>query len=116
MIGCIAKKGVCMPLVYICSPYRGDTELNASAARLYCKFAVDNNAVPIAPHLLFPQFMDDTNAQERELAMRMNMIILDRCDEVWVFGNEISEGMEQEIKQAEKLGKEIRYFGGDGGK
>lgn len=99
------------PLVYICSPYRGDTESNTTAARKYCKFAVNNNAVPIAPHLLFPQFMNDENPKERKLAMKMNMLILDKCNEVWVCGDKISKGMKQEIKQAKRLEKKIKYFG-----
>ena len=30
------------------------------------------------------------------------------CDEVWVFGD-ISAGMQQEITEAKKLGKRVRY-------
>lgn len=72
--------------------------------------------IPIAPHLLFPQFMNDENPEERKLALDMNMVILERCDEVWVFGYKITEGMEQEIKQAKKLGKVIRFRMGVGSK
>ena len=48
------------PLVYICSPFAGDTEKNTEKARRYSRFAVKNGAIPLAPHLLFPQFLDDT--------------------------------------------------------
>jgi hypothetical protein len=47
------------PIVYICSPYSGDVEGNVDAARRYSRFAVDKGYIPIAPHLLFPQFLDD---------------------------------------------------------
>ena len=57
------------PLVYICSPYSGDVENNVAAARRYSRFAVDNNTIPITPHLLYPQFLDDTDPCERELGM-----------------------------------------------
>ena len=44
------------PVVYICSPYStGDIEQNLINARKYSRFAVDKGAIPIAPHLLFPQ-------------------------------------------------------------
>ena len=56
------------PLVYICSPYRGDTEKNGEKARRYSRFAIENKAIPITPHLLYPQFMDDSNPEERYLA------------------------------------------------
>ena len=66
--------------------------------------------IPLAPHLLFPQFMDDTNPGERALAMFMNMVLLGKCDQLWVFGKNISEGMAAEIGKAEKRGMAIRYF------
>ena len=41
------------PLVYICSPYRGNTNENIENARKYSRFAVVHHSIPIAPHLLF---------------------------------------------------------------
>lgn len=98
------------PLVYICSPLSGDMEGNMEKARHYCRFAVRNGAIPLAPHLLFPQFMDDTKPAERSLAMFMDMVLLGKCDQLWVFGETISEGMAAEIEKAEKRGMMIRYF------
>ncbi|MCH3964573.1 MAG: DUF4406 domain-containing protein [Clostridium sp.] len=98
------------PLVYICSPYSGNIEENVKKARAFCRFALEMNCIPLAPHLLFPQFMDDENPQERELAMFMNVILLGKCNELWVFGNTISNGMAQEIEKAKKRKQLIRYF------
>lgn len=98
------------PLVYICSPYRGDIEENTKKARAFSRFAVDKKAIPFTPHLLFPQFMDDDNEKERDLAMFMNSIFLRKCQEIWVLDGYISEGMSEEIKLAEKYRKTIRYF------
>ena len=36
------------PLVYICSPYSGNTEFNANNARIYSRFAVAKGAIPNA--------------------------------------------------------------------
>lgn len=47
------------PLVYICSPYEGDVEKNVENAKRYSRFAVDSMAIPFAPHLLMPQYMDE---------------------------------------------------------
>ena len=63
-------------LVYICSPYSGNVEFNVTNARIYCRYALNNNCIPIAPHLLFPQFMNDEKPDDRELAMFMNMVLL----------------------------------------
>ena len=46
------------PIVYICSPFAGDIEKNVVAARTYSRFAVEQGCIPIAPHLLFPQFLN----------------------------------------------------------
>lgn len=97
-----------LPLTYICSKYSGDTEANTAAAIRYSRFAVDHDAIPFAPHLLLPLYMKEDS--ERDLAMRMDMIFLGKCDELWVFGAEASEGMKAEIRKARRHGKKIRYF------
>lgn len=104
------RKANYRPLVYICSPYSGNVDFNVTNARIYCKYAVDHKCIPIAPHLLFPQFMNDEEPTDRELAMFMNMVLLSKCEELWVFGNTISQGMGQEIAKAEKRRMKIRYF------
>lgn len=106
----LAAKRTYRPLVYICSPLAGDMDGNMEKARHYCKFAVRSGAIPLAPHLLFPQFMDDTDSDERALAMFMNKVLLGKCDQLWAFGKTISEGMAAEIGKAEKRGMVIRYF------
>ena len=96
------------PLVYICSPYSGEVEQNTQKARNYCRFAVNQGAIPLAAHLLLPQFMSETD--ERELALFMDMVLMGKCEQVWVFGETISSGMETEIAKAKKRNMIIRYF------
>ena len=89
---------------YICSPYRDNPRVNVMRARHYCKFAVSQGRIPLAPHLYFPQFMSE--AAEREEVMQLNFELLKLCGEVWVFGDKITEGMAMEIERARK----VRYF------
>ena len=49
------------PMVYICSPYSGDTQHNTEQAKKYSRFAYEQGAIPMTPHLLYPQFMCDEN-------------------------------------------------------
>ncbi len=98
------------PIVYICSPYSGDVEGNVAAARRYSRFAVEQGYIPIAPHLLFPQFLDDSRPDERELGLFFGNALMSKCSEVWVFGNRISSGMESEIKRAKWKNHYLRYF------
>lgn len=96
------------PLVYICSPYSGDMLRNTENAQKYSRFAVDRHCIPVTPHLLFPQFMNEET--ERDLALFMGIVLLTKCAEIWVFGDNISSGMESEIAKAQRKGIPIRYF------
>lgn len=107
------KKENYKPLIFICSPFAGDIEDNLMRARRYCQFALSQNTIPIAPHLLFPQFMDDSCPKQRKLAIFMGLVLLSKCKELWYFGDRISPGMSMEISKALKRGITIRHFGID---
>lgn len=96
------------PVVYICSPFSGDTEENMEKARGYCRYAVDKGVIPLAPHLLLPQYMDE--GTERDLALFMDLVLLTKCKEVWVFGGRITEGMQTEITNASRRGMPVRFI------
>jgi len=98
------------PLVYICSPYSGDIERNTNSARRYCRFAVAMGYIPIAPHLLFTQFLDDSDLDERELGLFFGNVLMSKCSEVWVFDRYTSSGMSAEINWAERKNYLVRYF------
>ena len=98
------------PIVYICSPFAGDIEKNVAAERAYSRFEVEQGYIPIAPHLLFPQFLNDSDQKERELGLFFGNAIMSKCSEVWVFGSHISSGMEAEIKRAKWKNYRLRYF------
>ncbi len=99
-----------LPFVYIASPFAGDIERNTEKARGYCRFAVGKGCIPLAPHLHFPQFMEDNESEQRELGLRFALILLGKCDELWVFGDTVSEGMAREIAKAKRRGMPICYF------
>lgn len=105
------KQLLLWPLVYICSPYRGDINQNVKKAQVYSRFAVEQQYVPLAPHLLFPQFVSEVT--ERRMALKMDSAVLLRCDEVWVFGDEITGGMASDIRLAKAAGKPVHYFASD---
>ena len=94
-----------MKLVYICSPFRGDYEQNIIKAQGYCKEAINKGVLPVAPHVYFPQFLDDSSAEERGLGIYLGVQLLAYCKEVWVFGmDNPSEGMQLEIECAQQCG------------
>lgn len=97
-------------LVFICSPLAGDIEGNQRNARRYCRFAVNQRAIPFAPHLFFTQFMNEHNPGQRNLGIVMGIAIMEKCSEVWVFGDHLSEGMRRELTHAMRRSMRVRYF------
>lgn len=99
------------PLVYICSPYAGDTQQNTLRAEYYCRCAVEQGYIPIAPHIYFPRFIREET--ERQIAMQMNMVLLGKCLELWAFGDNVTAGMKAEIAKAKSRAMRIRWFTAD---
>ena len=99
-----------MKLVFICSPYRGEVETNTSRARRYCYFAHTQGAAPIAPHLHNPHFLDENLPYERQAGIEIGLEYLRRADELWCFGDRLTEGMEHELQAAQQMKLPIRYF------
>jgi hypothetical protein len=105
-----AKARPYRPLVYICSPFAGNVERNTLNTRQYSRFAVERGAIPFAPHLLYPQFMDERDKEQRALGLFFGGVILCKCDELWAFGGHCSEGMRLEIAKARRKGIPVRFF------
>lgn len=102
-----------MKLVFVCSPYRGDEVENIANARKYCRLVAGCGYIPIAPHLLFPQFLDDSDEIQRLKGIHMGLELLKLCSKMWIFANEVTEGMELEIKKAKELEIPIQFMDKD---
>lgn len=90
-------------LVYICSPYAGDVEKNVEFAKAACRYAMRQNCTPVAVHLLYPQFLDDSDPVQRQIGIRLGLRVLEATDELWCCGDQISAGMCAEIAAAKRL-------------
>lgn len=91
---------------YICSAFRSSSaeqeEFNRKLAIAACRRSmVYHGILPIAPHLYYPQFLDDRSA-ERGLGMDAGLALLRECQSivVYVVDGEYSEGMRKEIDYA----------------
>ena len=107
-----ALKNVDKPkkLVFICSPYQGDISINIIRAKRYGRFAVTKKVVPVIPHLMYPRFLDEYTPEERALGLELGLVLLGKCNELWVFGDKISGGMKVEIEKAKEMKIPIKYF------
>jgi len=99
-----------LKLIYICSPLKGDVEINIMRANRYCHFAMTKGTLPLAPHTIFTQFLDDRDEDQRSKGRELGLALLHRCEELWCFGDKITEGMAEEIKLAKRLRIPIVYF------
>ena len=100
---------ICNKIVFIGSPYRGDVKKNVYNAIKYSRFAIQNLCMPVTPHLMYPHMLNDNIEEERKLGLLYGQILLEKCDEIWVFGK-VSEGMAVEMLVAQKAGIPIRFF------
>lgn len=104
--------------IFVCSPYRptSNTEAcrkdelaaNINRAKTACRILTTLGFLPMAPHLYFTQFLKDGDEKERSTGMKLGMCWLEEADELWVFGDTVSEGMAAEIAKAHELGKPVR--------
>jgi hypothetical protein len=98
------------PVIYVCSPLRGDVERNIHKAIGYSRYIYSKGGIPLAPHVIFTTFLDDDDPVERAAGMEMGLELLAKCDELWAFGDKVSEGMAGEIAAAEELGLKVKRF------
>ena len=98
-----------MRRVFVCSPYRGDVIANVALARRTCREVLARGDAPFAPHLLYPEFLDDADAAERDRGIGAGLVWLAVADEVLVVGNP-TDGMRREIAAAEALGLPVRQL------
>ena len=104
--------------IFVCSPYRPlaemeesrkvELESNIHRAKTACRILTTLGFMPLAPHLYFTTFLKDEEKRERENGIRLGLRWLEEADEVWVFGDTISEGMAVEIARAKELAKPVR--------
>jgi hypothetical protein len=73
-----------------------------------CEFVFRQGSIPINPFRLFDYFLGDR--VERDKIRAANAEMLSRCDQVWVFGETLADGVLMEIAQARSENKPIRYF------
>lgn len=94
-------------MVYICAPYSGDVEENTKRVAAFAKYAYDKGNIPLTVHLLFP-FIDDTNEEDRRIAIFMDIVLMGKRQEDWVLGNEITRCKRIETEKVNKHRQKVR--------
>ena len=97
-----------MKKVYICAPLGGDVEGNLERVKRYTRYALMCGTAPVVP-LFYALCLNDDNQKEREIGLAAGLGMLWFCDELWVFGQTVTEGMKQEIQFCKHLNIKTRY-------
>jgi hypothetical protein len=103
-------------IAFISSPY---SALTARQRKKHIKYAREmmyeviycTDNLPIVPHLLYPQVLDDNDENQRITGLNLCKYWIEKVDVIYVccrYG--ISKGMAGEIKYAKSLNKEIIYI------
>ena len=100
-------------VVYICSPLRGHSEKNIIRENIYSRFVYEKGFLPISPFVILSQFIDEDDRAERKSGKVLALRLLEKCDELWIFGLSRTESMQREIEKAKNLKLKIRQFTSD---
>lgn len=95
-------------LVYICAPLRGDVEKNIEFARQKAQEVFQMGDIPVCPHLMFPPIADPENPEQDQSAREMGLRLVAVCQQVNVYGQNLTDGMLAEIEHAARLGIEVK--------
>ena len=98
-----------MKKVYICSPLGGNVKENLEQVKRYTKYSLMCGTAPVVPHF-YAECLDDNDPKDREIGLAAGMSLLWLCDEVWVFGDTVTDGMRAELKFCKNLNIRIRYI------
>jgi DNA polymerase-3 subunit epsilon len=101
--GCTARRR----RVYVCHPFAGDPLRNIERVRAISQLLIEEGVLPIASHLYLPQLIEETTRREQALSLCLEL--LSTCDEVRVFGDLVTEGMDRELREAKRLGIPVHF-------
>jgi hypothetical protein len=76
-----------------------------------CEFVFNRGAVPVNPFRLYEYFLSDR--VDRDVIRQANNNLIRKCDELWVFGDTIADGVLFEILYAKRLSMPVKFFSVD---
>ena len=91
--------------VFIAHPISDDVRSNVKNVLKICAEVHTKDVIPVAPYLISLQYLNDEVIEDRELGMEANHECFRRryVDELWLFGDFISNGMWKEIQLAKEM-------------
>ncbi len=96
-------------LVYICSPLSAADHEQMKKNMIYAGSYARTVSIcwgcrTIAPHSFLPRYLNDAIKEERETAISFGLSVLKLCKALVICGEQVSEGMRNEIGKAREWG------------
>jgi len=104
----VLARGKSKPVVYVAHPlgHGDDRELNRTNAAQWCAYLAEAHGIaPVAPWIVIAGVWEET---KRALGFEIDLAIIERCDELWLVGGRITEGMALEAEHAAACGITVR--------
>ena len=95
------------PVVYLAHPLSGNWAANIADARLWVRAALDAGYAPVAPYLMTEGILFE---KDREIGLELDLATIAVCDQLWICGPTVSNGMGREIEEAHRIGCWVREF------
>jgi hypothetical protein len=98
----------------MCTKVDGQLIYAAQSKRFYycrdavCEFIFRAGHIPMHPFRLFGYYLNERVS--RSVVRAANSAVLAVCDQLWVFGETISDGVYREILECRGHGKPVRHF------
>lgn len=100
-----------MKTVYIAHPIGGDVENNIKKVIAICREVNLNepDIIPFVPYLSDLYALNDEIPEERERGLKNGLSLLKKgfIDEIWLYGDRISNGMQSEINVCLEVGIKV---------
>jgi hypothetical protein len=96
-------------VIYMAHPVNGDVEGNLKRAKIWLKHLTEGNpwVAFIAQWIVECEIWDDSNAADREIGLKRCLAAVERCDELWLVGTSMSNGMALEAAHAVECGIKV---------
>jgi hypothetical protein len=93
-------------LIYLAHPVSGDVAGNLESCRAIMLDLMGRypHHAFVAPWITYCEILDDDDPEQRARGMRDDLVVLARCDQIWLVGPHVSAGMIAEKEIAENAG------------
>ncbi len=99
--------------IYVCSPCRGDVEINLRFARAVAAHIARHGDTSVGSHLILAGPLDDEVPSDRSCGLDAGLHLVSLCDLLYAFveaGSEPSQGVGLESAEAVRLGIPVHWF------